>query len=304
MQAIYDVLAPAKLNLFLHITGRRPDGYHLMQSVFMLIDWCDTLHFERRSDGHISRTDVFDPVCSSNKNAADEPLPADDLCVRAAKALQHACGTSYGVNIRLEKRIPSQAGMGGGSTDAASCLLALQRLWGVRLPDAELLTIAARLGADVPFFLSRGHAWVEGIGDRIRNIELPSADFLVVKPAAGLSTKAIFKAHGLKKDSETATLGGETEEDFLLDQTLMLSTFGRNDLQSIALNLCPEISQSLDWLISKNLQGRMTGSGSAVFAKIPVDSNFLSCATCLSDAPVGCKIRLCSNLKLHPLIGW
>lgn len=304
MQAIYDVLAPAKLNLFLHITGRRPDGYHLMQSVFMLIDWCDTLHFERRSDGHISRTDVFDSVRSSNKDAVDEPLPADDLCVRAAKALQRACGTSYGVDIRLEKRIPSQAGMGGGSTDAASCLLALQRLWDVRLPDAELLTVAARLGADVPFFLSRGHAWVEGIGDRIRTIELPSADFLVVKPAAGLSTKAIFKAHGLKKDSETATIAGLIEEDVLHDHMLMSSTFGRNDLQSTALNLCPEISQSLDWLVTKNLQGRMTGSGSAVFAQLPADSHFLSCSAELSDAPVGCKIRLCSNLKLHPLIGW
>ena len=170
LKALYDVLAPAKLNLFLHITGRRPDGYHLLQSVFMLIDWCDTLHFELRHDGLITREDLAD-----DGSAAVEALPADDLAVRAAKALKQASGTPLGVHIGLNKRIPSQAGMGGGSSDAASCLLALQRLWGVRLPAGSLQTIALGLGADVPFFLSGGHAWVEGIGEKITPIALPSA---------------------------------------------------------------------------------------------------------------------------------
>ncbi|MDO9260218.1 MAG: 4-(cytidine 5'-diphospho)-2-C-methyl-D-erythritol kinase, partial [Polaromonas sp.] len=180
MKAIYDVAAPAKLNLFLHITGRRPDGYHLLQSVFMLIDWCDTLHFELRQDGQITRTDLG--------SEASEALPAEDLVVRAARALQSATGTPLGVHIGLEKRIPSQAGMGGGSSDAASCLLGLQRLWGVRLPAEQLQAIALGLGADVPFFLSGGHAWVEGVGEEITPLVLPAARFVVVKPAAGLPT--------------------------------------------------------------------------------------------------------------------
>ena len=255
MKAIYDVAAPAKLNLFLHVTGQRPDGYHLIQSVFMLIDWCDTLHFELRQDGQISRSDVA--------GETTESLPLEDLTLRAARALQQACGTSLGVHISLEKRIPSQAGMGGGSSDAASCLLALQRLWGVKLPHSELLAIALRLGADVPFFLSGGHAWVEGVGERITPITLPAADFLVLKPAQGLSTQAIFSAPTLKRDSETATILG-----FAANAYGPIFEFGRNDLQPVALELCPQIAQSLDWLSAKQLKGRMTGSGSAVFAPI------------------------------------
>lgn len=290
LKALYDVPAPAKLNLFLHLTGRRPDGYHLLQSVFMLIDWCDTLHFELRSDGIISRTDLVgsdQPVAS-----CPEALPAEDLAVRAARALQAACGTSLGVHIGLEKRIPSQAGMGGGSSDAASCLLALQRLWGVRLPPEELRALALSLGADVPFFLSGGHAWVEGIGEKITPITLPSASFLVVKPAAGLSTQAIFSAPGLKRDTDTATILGFAA--YANDQVL---GFGHNDLQPVAQEMCPQISQSLNWLKSQHFEGRMTGSGSAVFAQIPHDVD-------LPVAPGDWKIRKCRNLKIHPLAGW
>lgn len=256
----------------------------------MLIDWCDTLHFELRSDGIISRTDLVasdQPVAS-----CPEALPAEDLAVRAARALQAACGTSLGVHIGLEKRIPSQAGMGGGSSDAASCLLALQRLWGVRLPPEELRTLALSLGADVPFFLSGGHAWVEGIGEKITPITLPSASFLVVKPAAGLSTQAIFSAPGLKRDTDTATILGFAA--YANDQVL---GFGHNDLQPVAQEMCPQISQSLNWLKSQHFEGRMTGSGSAVFAQIPHDVD-------LPVAPGDWKIRKCRNLKIHPLAGW
>ncbi len=284
MKAIYDVPAPAKLNLFLHITGQRPDGYHLIQSVFMLIDWCDTLHFELRQDGQISRSDVPGDIA--------EPLPLEDLTLRAARALQQACGTSLGVHISLEKRIPSQAGMGGGSSDAASCLLALQRLWGVKLPHSELLAIALRLGADVPFFLSGGHAWVEGVGERITPMTLPAADFLVIKPAQGLSTQAIFSAPTLKRDSETATILG-----FAANAYGPIFEFGRNDLQPVALEICPQIAQSLDWLSAKQLKGRMTGSGSAVFAHMPHETDF-------SSHPGDWKVRKCSSLQAHPLAGW
>ena len=180
MQSLYDVPAPAKLNLFLHITGRRTDGYHLMQSAFMLIDWCDTLHFELRADGIISREDL------------SVALPPDDLVVRAARALQHASQCPLGVHIGVHKSIPAQAGLGGGSSDAASTLLALNRLWNTRLPLATLAALALQLGADVPFFLSGGHAWIEGIGEVVTPLSLPVARFAVVKPPQGLETRLIF----------------------------------------------------------------------------------------------------------------
>jgi 4-diphosphocytidyl-2-C-methyl-D-erythritol kinase len=284
LKALYDVPAPAKLNLFLHITGRRADAYHLLQSVFMLIDWCDTLHFELRRDGVISRTDLG--------TAVSQDLPAEDLSVRAARALQAATGTTLGVHISLEKRIPSQAGMGGGSSDAASCLLALQRLWGLQLPPAKLMALALSLGADVPFFLCGSHAWVEGIGELITPITLPAARFLVVKPAAGLSTQAIFSSQELKRDTKTATMLG-----FAANDNGLVYEFGRNDLQPVAEKLCPPMVQSLNWLAAQGLQGRMTGSGSAVFAQMPNEM-------ILSDAPGDWQIRQCGNLEAHPLAGW
>jgi len=284
LKALYDVPAPAKLNLFLHITGRRADAYHLLQSVLMLIDWCDTLHFELRRDGVISRTDLG--------LAVNQDLPAEDLSVRAARALQAATGTTLGVHISLDKRIPSQAGMGGGSSDAASCLLALQRLWGLRLPPAKLMALALSLGADVPFFLCGGHAWVEGIGELITPITLPAARFLVIKPAAGLSTQAIFSSPELKRDTETATMLG-----FAANDNGRVYEFGRNDLQPVAEKLCPPVVQSLNWLTEQGLQGRMTGSGSAVFAQMPNEMT-------LSDAPGDWQIRQCGNLEAHPLAGW
>ena len=288
MQSLYDVAAPAKLNLFLHITGRRADGYHLLQSVFMLIDWCDTLHFELRTDGLITREDL----------TIDQPtsiaLPADDLTVRAARALQQACGTPLGVHIGLEKRIPAQAGMGGGSSDAASCLLALQRLWGVRLPAARLQALALSLGADVPFFLSGGHAWVEGIGEEITPISLPPAQFVVVKTAAGLSTQHIFTAPSLKRDTDTARIQG-----FATNDELELYRFGKNDLQPVAQQLCTALSQSLDWLAAHQLQGRMTGSGSAVFARLPKDVS-----VDFQAAPSDWIVHQCRNLSQHPLANW
>ena len=284
LKALYDVPAPAKLNLFLHITGRRADDYHLLQSVFMLIDWCDTLHFELRRDGVISRTDLG--------MAVHQDLPAEDLSVRAARALQAATGTTLGVHISLEKRIPSQAGMGGGSSDAASCLLALQRLWGLRLPPAKLMALALSLGADVPFFLCGSHAWVEGIGELITPVTLPAARFLVIKPAAGLSTQAIFSSPELKRDTKTATMLG-----FAANDNGLVYGFGRNDLQPVAEKLCPPMVQSLNWLAAQGLQGRMTGSGSAVFAQMPNEMT-------LSDAPGDWQIRQCGNLEAHPLAGW
>ena len=280
MKALYDVPAPAKLNLFLHITGRRPDGYHLLQSAFMLIDWCDTLHFELRPNAQISREDL------------GPALPADDLTLRAARALQAATGCTQGAHLSVLKRIPAQAGMGGGSSDAASTLIALNRLWALNLSLPDLSRIGLALGADVPFFLCGHNAWVEGIGERITPLvnasQLPKARFMVVKPTAGLDTKNIFSSPSLKRDSDSATIAGFTATHY---------DFGRNDLQSIAQTLCPDVTQALQWLASHGLHGRMTGSGSAVFAKMPHAIDFL-------DAPREWQVKVCENLMIHPLAGW
>ena len=278
MQSLHDIPAPAKLNLFLHITGRRADGYHLLQSVFMLIDWADTLHFEKRASG-ISREDLL------------TPLPAEDLILRAARALQAATGSTTGAHIAIEKRLPAQAGMGGGSSDAASTLLALNRLWQLGLTLEQLCTIGLQLGADVPFFLRGHNAWVEGIGEKITPVQLPQRPVLVVKPEAGLETRAIFSDPTLKRDSIPATISG-----FAADPQAFLDE-ARNDLQAVAQRLCPGVTQALDWLATLGLAGRMTGSGSAVFAWAPPDLR-------VPMAPDAMQVRLCSSLEAHPLIGW
>ncbi len=281
MQSLYDVPAPAKLNLFLHITGRRADGYHLLQSVFMLIDWCDTLHFERTAGSGITREDL-----------GATTLPDLDLSLRAAHALQQATGCKLGAHIGVLKSIPAQAGMGGGSSDAATTLLALNKLWNLELPRSALETIGLGIGADVPFFLRGRNAWVEGIGETITPLEkaqqIPQARFVVVKPAAGLETKAIFSSPNLKRDSDSATILGFAAAHF---------DFGRNDLQPVAQALCPDVSEAIEWLRLRGLQGRMTGSGSAVFAQMSHDAD-------LREPPQGWQVRECANLMVHPLAGW
>ena len=285
MKALYDLKAPAKLNAFLHVLGRRSDGYHLLQSVFMLIDWCDTLHLQVRTDGLISRSEE-----------GCEPLPADDLCVRAARALQQATGCPLGVHIHLIKRIASQAGMGGGSSDAATCLLGLMRLWDVRPARERLQALALQLGADVPFFLLGRNAWVEGIGEQLQPIELPDARFLVIKPPAGLSTPAIFASPELKRDSKAATISG-----FAALGPDQIFGFGRNDLQPVAQKLQPEIGLGLQWLSDQGLTGRMTGSGSALFAHLPA-GQFAD--TGPGKPADGWTVRVCSMLQMHPLADW
>ena len=276
MRALYEVPAPAKLNLFLHITGRRADGYHLLQSAFMLLDWCDTLHFEQRDDGALIREDLT------------TPLPADDLVLRAARALQAATGTRLGAWIGIEKHLPAQAGMGGGSSDAASCLLALNRLWGLNLSLSRLAQIGLTLGADVPFFLRGRNAWVEGIGEQITPVELAPAWFAVAKPPEGLETKLIFSDPGLERNHGTAIISGFAANPY---------GFGHNDLQPVAQRLCPAVTHAIEWLGSQGLQGRMTGSGSAVFAQMPQDQ-------VLQPATAGWQVRKCGNLDVHPLVGW
>ena len=226
--------------------------------------------------------------------------------VRAAKALRVATGCTQGAHMSIEKSIPSEAGMGGGSSDAAATLLALNRLWQLRLPLSSLLQIGLQLGADVPFFLQGRNAWVEGVGEKITPICVPPARFLVAKPPAGLETARIFKVAGLKTDTETATLTGFAENPF---------DFGQNDLQTVAQGLCPGVTVGLNWLLGQGankgfglgsgqeLKGRMTGSGSAVFAHLDATRESET-GLVFGAAPAGFVVRICENLQVHPLLGW
>lgn len=247
----------------------------------MLIDWHDVMHFERSHSSQISREDL-------NSVA----LPPDDLITRAARALQQATGCTQGVHIGIQKNLPAQAGMGGGSSDAASTLLALNRLWKLKLSRQELQTIGLTLGADVPFFLCGHSAWVSGIGEIIEPLDgkntLPEQQFIIIKPEQGLETGQIFTSDLLKRDTKPAIVADFAAEHY---------GFGRNDLQSVAESLQPEVMKVRNWLESFKLHARMTGSGSAVFA--PIEQAFI-----FDNVPGAWEVRVCENLQVHPLIGW
>jgi 4-diphosphocytidyl-2-C-methyl-D-erythritol kinase len=287
IKAFHDLPAPAKLNLFLHVTGRRADGYHLLQSVFILVDWADTLHVERRDDGLLRRHDL------------GPALPADDLSLRAARALQQATGCTYGADISVMKSVPWGAGMGGGSSDAATVLLALNRLWNLGLPRARLLELAAPLGADVPFFVGGDNAFVEGVGERLTPIEWAPRRYAVVKPAESLGTAGIFSHPDLARDTEPATLAGSVA---LLNarQERGNKAFGHNDLQPVAQALCPSIAQVAQWLEARFGNSRMTGSGSAVFATVGAEGGSWP----EGELPQGWSGRMCRSLAHHPLRAW
>lgn len=289
MKALYDLPAPAKVNLFLHVVGRRSDGYHLLQSVFALIDWADTLHIERRDDGQLRRHDL------------GPALPQDDLCLRAARALQTESGTGLGADISILKSVPWAAGLGGGSSDAATTLLALNRLWGLHWTRPQLAALGLRLGADVPFFIGGQHAFVEGIGEHLTPIELPALWLAVVKPAAGLGTAEIFGSPALERRTPAVIL-----LDFLADTQLgdsAASGFGRNDLQPVAIGCCPQVGEVAQWLQARFGNSRMSGSGSAVFARAGTGDRPVATFTA-ADLPPGWVGRMCRSLTAHPLRAW
>jgi 4-diphosphocytidyl-2-C-methyl-D-erythritol kinase len=236
--------APAKLNLMLHVVGRRPDGYHELQTVFQLVDLRDRITIQVRDDGVINRG-------SGPAGVAE----ADDLAVRAARALQAASGTRLGADLSIRKAIPVGGGLGGGSSDAATTLLALNQLWRIGLPLSEMAAIGAKLGADVPVFVSGKSAWAEGTGEKLAPVSL-GADcwYLIVFPGVAVPTAAVFQAPELTRNSPPTTMRG------------FLETGGRNDCEAVVRGMFPAVAEALDWL-GRHGPARLTGTGSCVFAK-------------------------------------
>ncbi|KAF1028082.1 MAG: 4-diphosphocytidyl-2-C-methyl-D-erythritol kinase [Burkholderia plantarii] len=282
-RALRNCLAPAKLNLFLHITGRRPDGYHALQSVFQLLDWGDTLHYTLRDDGVIHRA----------TEVAGVPEDAD-LVVRAARLLQAHTGTTLGVDIEIDKVLPMGAGLGGGSSDAATTLLALNRLWQLDLPRLELQSLAVRLGADVPFFVFGKNAFAEGIGEELKAVQLRTRWFLVVTPQVHVPTAEIFSDKSLTRDSKPVTI-----TDFLALQTSKgwPDSFGQNDMQAVVTKKYAEVAKVVKTLYDLT-PARMTGSGASVFAAF---SSREQAEAAQAKLPSGWNSAVTGSLGEHPL---
>ena len=271
--------APAKLNLFLHIVGRRPDGYHELQTCFQFVDLCDDIYFQVRLDGQIRRL-------RGAAGVAEE----SDLCVRAARALQAAAQCALGVDIDVVKRIPMGAGLGGGSSDAATCLVALNRLWGIDWPAAKLAALGLKLGADVPVFVHGRAAWAEGVGERLTALTGDQApcecNYLILKPKVFVSTADVFQDPELTRNSPPITIHG------------FLESGGRNDCLGVVRRRYPEVARALDWL-SRFGQPRLTGTGACVFLALEsIDSG----REITRELPPGLDAFLVRGLNGSPLL--
>lgn len=289
MQFALALPAPAKLNLFLHVTGRRSDGYHELQTAYALIDLADWLDFERRSDGVIVREG--DLIGSAE----------DDLAVRAAHALRKACNTSLGATIGVAKSIPAGSGMGGGSSDAATTLIALNRLWDLKLSRAELSAIGLQLGADVPFFLHGCNAFAEGIGERLTTIELPRCWYAIVWPQVHVSTREVFADVRLTRVSKvtkipafSAAAGNAGAGGFTLPPSTV------NHLESVARRRYPVIDEAIKRL-ERFGAARMTGSGSAVFVVTEAKEQ---AQAAVADVPSAWRSWVVQGINEHPLAVW
>jgi len=268
--------APAKLNLFLHVVGRRADGYHLLQTAFQLIDRCDWLRFSPRADAEVRLL---------------RPLPGivekEELAVRAARLLKAETGCPQGVDIEIEKNIPVGGGLGGGSSDCATALAVLNRLWGLELPRKRLAEMALMLGADVPFFLYGGNAFAEGIGERFAHLELPASWYAVLVPPVAIHTREIFAAPELTRNSKTIKISGFS------------AGFGRNDLEPVVCGRHAEVAAHLAWLRQFG-DARMSGSGACVFARFSTEREARSV---LSRMPAKMSGFAARGLDRHPLAG-
>jgi 4-diphosphocytidyl-2-C-methyl-D-erythritol kinase len=266
--------APAKLNLFLHVVGRRDDGYHLLQSAFRLIDRADTVHLALRDDGRVVRERDLPGVAED-----------DDLTVRAARLLQTHAPEGAGVTIRLEKILPLGGGLGGGSSDAATVLLALNRLWQVNLPRESLQALALQLGADVPLFVFGQTAFAEGVGEVLSPLNVAPAWYVVLMPPVQVPTAAIFAAPELTRDTPA------------LKMARFSAGMGRNDLQPVVVSRYPEVARYLEWLAQFGA-ARMTGSGACVFASFESED---AAWGVLRQLPETMQGFVAQGLDRHPL---
>jgi len=272
--AVHSFPAPAKLNLMLRVVGRRADGHHLLQTVFRFIDYSDTLSFRVRGDGVIVRTNAVAGIAAE-----------DDLSVRAARLLQQATGTALGADIHLEKRLPTGGGLGGGSSDAATTLLALNRLWQLDMSRAQLLELAVQLGADVPVFVFGDNAFAEGIGEQLTPIVLPPAWYVVLTPPVAVPTARVFSHPELKRDSKLITIQSFSVES------------ASNDLEPLVCREYPEVARHLEWL-RRFSPAMMTGSGASVFAGFATEN---AAHEVLARLPVTMKGFVAQGLARHPL---
>ena len=275
--------APAKLNLFLLVTGRRPDGYHTLQTVFRFIDRADRLTFRLRDDGQIRRT--------SDLPGVEEK---DDLTVRAARLLQEATACKLGADLAIDKMLPMGGGLGGGSSDAATALLALNRLWNLRLRRHELQTLGLKLGADVPVFVFGQNAFAEGIGDELQRVDLAPSWYLVLVPPVAVSTAAVFADPELTRSTTPVTIRAFSEG---CDRRGVL---GRNDLEAVVCRRYPEVANHLQWLRQFG-PAALTGSGACVFC--PFDSESAA-RSVLTQLPAGMRGFVAEGLLRHPLADW
>ncbi|MCC2974076.1 4-(cytidine 5'-diphospho)-2-C-methyl-D-erythritol kinase [Massilia sp. IC2-476] len=288
MRSLHDCPAPAKLNLFLHVTGRRADGYHLLQSVFQLIDHGDTLHFDLRDDERIVRT-------TSVPGVPEE----QDLIVRALRLLQAEYARRHGrlppgIDVAIEKILPMGGGLGGGSSDAATALMAANQLWQAGLTQQELMDLGLPLGADIPFFLFGETAFAEGVGEALQAVQGPDCWYMVLEPGVAVPTPAIFSAPDLTRNTKPVTIA-----DF--SSSLAVSGkqigFGKNDLQDVAERLFPPVAEAVEWLSSYG-DARMTGSGACVFCAF---SSERDADQVLAQVPEKWKAWKAHSLASHPM---
>jgi 4-diphosphocytidyl-2-C-methyl-D-erythritol kinase len=282
--------APAKLNLFLHVNGRRADGYHLLQTVFQLVDRGDLLHFDLRSDGAIRRTTIVPGV----------PEP-DDLIVRAlgllkAEAERRTGRPVPGVDVAIDKILPMGGGLGGGSSDAATALMAVNHLWQAGLSRTELMALGLPLGADIPFFIYGQTAFAEGVGEVLQAVAVPDCWFLVLEPGVAVPTAAIFCAEDLTRESKPVKI---TDFSRHLMDRVDLSWFGRNDLQAVASRMFAPVAEAIAWL-GRFGDARMSGSGACVFCAFSSESE---ADAVLAQVPRGMKGWKARSLSRHPLSG-
>ena len=288
MTSLKNCPAPAKLNLFLHVTGRRADGYHLLQTVFQLLDHGDTLHFDLRDDDAIRRVTELEGVPEQQ-----------DLIIRAARLLQaevlrRTGALPRGVDIAIDKILPMGGGLGGGSSDAATTLMALNHLWQAGLSKEELMALGLPLGADIPFFIFGETAFAEGVGEALQPVRAPECWYVVIEPGVSVPTAAIFCSERLTRDTPPVII---TDFSSHLENQTDLTGYGRNDLQQVATSLFPPVAEAITWLRAHG-DARMTGSGACVFCAV---SGEVEADAVLSKVPAKWKSWKAQALNKHPI---